>query len=98
MTFDQGNGIVAHFDFQFYYDDIPDGVDFKVEEFGSGYRLTAFGYGVLGQKDSYGSGALYVYRSDLTPEQDASFREGLGYIVSWGGKVRTQERTPDGRA
>ena len=91
MTFDQGNGIMADFDFCFYHESIPSGVDFKVEEMGDSYRLVGFGYGQHGGPDgAYGSGALYVSRSRLTPEQDARFRAALGYMVTWGGKVQTQ--------
>jgi len=100
MTFEKGNGITAHFDFIHYYEDIPDGVDFKVEEETNGYVLRAFGYGQLSYEagpGAYGSGALRVYRSELTLEQDARFRKGLGYVVTWGGKVRSSGLRPEGK-
>lgn len=62
MKINKGNGIEAHFDFSFYYDEIPEG-EWEVEA--SDYcriiRLTGPGHGAKGD---YGSGTLSVFVAD----------------------------------
>jgi len=74
MKFRKDNRILCGQDCR-YYHGIPSGVDFKVERFGHGYKLTAHGYGVHGYRGSYGNGALYVMR--LNSKQRARFETAL---------------------
>ncbi len=68
MKFKKNNGIKCYFDFQRYYEHIPDGVDFQVETHEEDFCLTACGYGCLQRhtKECYGDGGLYVPKSSLT--------------------------------
>ncbi len=70
MFFEEGNGITVHFDFQFYYENIPHDVDFSVKKWGEGYRLKGRGYGL---ESDYGSGALTTYIHEMTDEQKRLF-------------------------
>ena len=60
----------------FYCRGLPSGIDFTVEPFQEGmYKLTGYGYGVLGSGESYGCGALYVY--GLTSKQRKRFEKEI---------------------
>jgi len=67
MRFKPDNKIPAYFDFVWYYDSIPDGVDFNVTMSDELISLSACGFGCLERhtSDCYKNGHLTVQVKDV---------------------------------